>query len=263
MASALDEMAYLSRSKYRLAVLDGLLDGPRERDELRASVGASSSTFGRVLTELEDRRWIRREGPRFEVTQLGAFVAEGAASLLERIETALELRSVWRWLPSELDGFRPEVVAAATVTTAEPGNPYGPANRCASFYREAATMRGIDAGLTAPHHFDELYQRIVDGMETEIILPAEVSRTIAATYPEAAAEVLSSDAFTLYLLDHVPLLRLTVFDDRVGVGGYDPESGVLVVYLDTASERTRAWAKSTYEAYRHRARRVGPDDVPS
>lgn len=263
MTSALDEMEYLSRSDHRIAVLDALYDGPRHRDEVRAALGASSSTFGRVLNELEDRYWVTRAGPKLEATQLGRFVADGAKDLLERLETERELRAAWRWLPSELDGFRIELVADAAVTVAEPGDPYGPANRCASFYRGSERLRGFDAGLTAPHHFEELYRRIVEGMATEIIFPPAVSRNVAETYPEQAAQVVSSESFTLYLHDDVPLYRVVIYDDRVGIGGYDPESGVLAAFLDTDDAEARAWAESTYESYRREAQPFVPDDSPS
>lgn len=254
MASALAEMEYLSRSDHRLAVLDALRDGPRHRDELREAVGASASTFGRIRNELEERRWLRSTGQELEVTQLGAYVAEGALALLDRLETEGRLRDVWRLLPSELEGFGVELVADAVVTVAEPGDPYGPANRCASFYREAERLRGFDAGLTAPHHFAELYDHIVDGMETEIIFPPDVSRRVAETYPEKATEVIESGSFSLYLHEDLPLYRLTIYEDCVGIGGYDPDSGVLEVYVDTAAPEAREWAESTYESFRRDAR---------
>lgn len=263
MGSALDDMEFLARSDHRVEVLDLLRNGPHQRDELREKTGASSSTLGRVLNELEDRSWIERTGQQCEVTQLGAYVVAGTTALLERLGHERRLRDVWQWLPNELPGFSVEMLADANVTVVDPGDPYGPTNRCASFYREAKWLRGFDAGLTAPHHFEELYQRIVDGMETEVILPPEVSQNVGTTYPEKAAQVLHSDAFTLYIHENVPLYRLTVFDNRVGIGGYDPDSGVLSVYVDTDSPSAREWAEATYESFRRGAQAVDPERAES
>ena len=71
MTRQLDEIEFLARSVHRVGVLDVLAEGPRDRDDLRAATGASSPTIGRVLADLEDRRWIERAGATYELTPLG------------------------------------------------------------------------------------------------------------------------------------------------------------------------------------------------
>jgi len=254
MATPRKEVEFLARSQHRVDVLEQLVGRPRRRAELREVTGASGPTIGRILGDFESRGWVTREGPVYALTGPGAFVAERFGGLLDQLATEQRLRDVWRWLPGELDGFSLDLVADATVTAAEPGDPYAPANHCGRLFRRAESLRGFDAGLTAPHHFAELYQRIVDGMATEIILPPAVSRRIGATYPEEAERVLRSDSLTLWWNDDLPLYRLTIFDDHVGIGGYDADSGVMQVYVETDVPAARAWAESTFEAYRSSAR---------
>ncbi|HKJ58002.1 MAG TPA: MarR family transcriptional regulator [Halobacteriales archaeon] len=250
MASPREDVEFLARSEHRVAVLDVLADGPRRRADLRAETGASDPTVGRILGDFEDRGWVGRQGHEYALTQPGAFVAERFGRLLDQLSTEQKLRAVWRWLPGELDGFTVDLVADARVTAVEPGDPYGPANHCGRLFREAEWLRGFDAGLTAPHHFAELYQRIVDGMTTEVVLPSDVLERIQTAYPEESARVGRSEHFTLWVNDDLPLYRLTVFHDRVGIGGYDPDSGVMQVYLETESPDAREWAEATFERYR-------------
>ena len=259
MDDTLADVAFLSRSGHRVGILRTLAAGPRDREALRAATGASDPTVGRILGDFESRGWVRRRGHEYVVTGPGAFVADRFASLLDQLAAERRLRDVWRWLPAELDGFALELVADAEVTVVEPGDPYGPANRCASLYRETDSLRAVDAALTAPHHFAELYGQVAEGTTADVVLPAAVSRTIAETYPERAAEVLASGNLSLWLHDDLPLYRLLVFDDRVGIGGYDPDSGVLQAFVDTAAPDARAWVVSTIEALIEAARPLDPD----
>jgi predicted transcriptional regulator len=254
MEATLDEIKFLADSSNRADALLALRERSHDRDELRATTGASGPTVGRIVGDFEERGWITREGATYELTKPGRFVADHFTDFVDRMDTERRLREVWQWLPSELSDFTLELVADAAVTAVEPGDPYGPANRCASLYRETEQLRGFDAALTAPHHFAELYHQIVDGMDTEIIFPPTVSENIASTYPKKAGEVLESDSFTLWLHDGLPLYRVLVFDDHVGIGGYDADSGVLQVYVDTDAPEARTWAESTFESYRREAR---------
>lgn len=259
MESTLDDIKFLVDSSNRVDALIALREAACDRDELQATTGASAPTVGRILGDFEERGWVNRDGHEYELTKPGVFVAERFSTFIDQMNTERRLRDVWQWLPSEVNGFTLEMISEANITVGQPGNPYGPANHCASLYRETDRLRGFDAALTAPHHFKELYDQIVDGMDTEIIFPPAVSETIASTYPQEAGEVLESETFTLWLHDDLPLYRVLIYDDRVGIGGYDSDSGVLQVYVDTDTPEAREWAESTFDSYRQEARRLTPD----
>jgi predicted transcriptional regulator len=122
-SSPLDDIEFLAGSEHRVTALAALARGPRSRADLQALTGASASTTGRTLHEFEERRWIRKNGHRFETTQLGAFVAAGMQELIERIETERKLRDVWQWLPTEASGFTVEMGSSAVLTDARADDP--------------------------------------------------------------------------------------------------------------------------------------------
>ncbi|WP_306058333.1 helix-turn-helix transcriptional regulator [Natronococcus wangiae] len=254
-STAIDDVAYLTRSEHRIAVLEALAERPRSRADLRELTGVSSSTIGRTLREFEERRWIRRNGHRYETTQLGAFVASGMVELLERFETERRLRDVWRLLPAEVRNLRLETLADAVVTAAAVDDPYRPVNRFVSLLRETEQFRfvGFDLALLEPCR-TELCRRIVDGMRTEIIDPPSVARYIRSTYPELSAETLESGNLTVLLHDDLLDYGICLFDDRVGICGYNPDSGTVRVMIDTDAPAVREWAESVYESYRREAR---------
>ncbi len=253
--SPLDDIVFLARSHHRVTALDALADHPRTRDELRTLTGASPSTISRMVREFEDRHWIRRNGHRYEATSLGAFVASGMSDLLDRIETERKLRVAWKLLPIEECGITPEMVSDATVTVAEADDPYRPVNRFVSLLREAKRFRfvGSDVALLEPCK-DVLRERIVDGMQAEIIDPPTVAQYILSTYREHCAESLVSGNLTVQLHDDLPQYGLSILDDRVGITGYDPDSGTVRLLIETTDPEVREWAKSTFDAYRREAR---------
>lgn len=259
MDSAPDDVEFLARSAHRVAVLEALAEGPLTRADLRAAVGASDPTIGRILSDFDDRGWVRRAGHDYHLTHPGAFVADHFAALLERLATERHLRDVWDLLPGDLDGFTLDLVADAVVTTVEPGDPYAPANRCASFYPTTSTVRGFDAALTAPHNFGTLADLIEDGLEAEFVLTPGLSRNLRTSYPDRERRIDTAESATIWWSDTLPMNRLIIFDDRVGVGGYDPASGVLAVYVDSDDPDLREWAVATFETFRREARPAAED----
>lgn len=250
-ASPIDDIAYLTRAEHRVPTLIALTVRPRSRSELWEMTGVSSSTIRRTLREFEDRRWIRRNGYRYEATRLGAYVASAMAELIERVETERKLRDVWHWLPGEESGFTIDMCADAVVTVADADDPYRPVNRFRSLLRETDRFRfvGFDVALLEPCK-DDLCQRIIDGMHAEIIDPPRVVKYARTTCPKLFSETLESGNLTVKLHDELPPYGIGVFDHRIAISGYDPDSVTVRVLVDTDAPEAREWAESVYESYR-------------
>lgn len=249
--SPIDDIAYLARSEHRAPALLALTVRPRSRSELWEMTGVSSSTIRRTLSEFEERDWIRRNGYRYEATQLGAFIASAMADLIDRFETERKLRDVWEWLPGEESGFTIDMCSDAEVTMADADDPYRPVNRFVSLLQGTDRFRfaGFDVALLEPCK-DELCQRIVDGMQAEFIDPPRVARYVRTTCPELFSEALGSGNLTVRLHDDLPSYGVGIFDDRIAISGYDPDGVTVRVLVDTDGPEAREWAESTYESYR-------------
>lgn len=249
--SSIEDIAYLSRSEHRIAVLAALTIRPRSRSELWEMTGVSSSTIRRTLREFEDRSWIRKDEYQYETTQLGGFIAGAVTDLVDRFETEQELREVWEWLPDEESGFSIEMCIDAEVTVADADNPFRPVNRFISLLEETEQFRfaGFDVALLEPSK-DTLCERVIDGMETELINPPRVAKYIRETCPELFSETLESGNMTVRLHNSLPAYGVSIFDNRVAISGYDPDSVTVRVLVDTAAPEAREWAESVYQAYR-------------
>lgn len=248
--SPIDDIAYLARSEHRAPTLIALTVRPRSRSELWEMTGVSSSTIRRTLGEFDDREWIRRDGYQYEATPLGAFVASGVAELIERVETERKLRDVWHLLPGEQSGFTVEMCSDAVVTVADADDPYRPVNRFVSLLRETDRFRftGLDVAMLEPCK-DELCQQIIDGVNAEMINPPRVANYIRSNCPELFSDALGSGNLTVRLHDDLPSYGVCIFDSRIAISAYDPDSVTVRVLVDTDAPEAREWAESTYTSY--------------
>ena len=253
--SAIDDIAYLARSDHRVPSLVALTDRSRSRAELCELFGVSSSTIRRTLGEFEDRNWIQKEGYQYVTTELGEAIASGMEDLIGKVETERKLRDVWHWLPDQVIGFAIENSSETTVTVAEFDAPYRPVNRFRSLLLEASRFQflGIDIALLEPCR-EEFRQQVLDGMQTEVINPPTVAEYVLSTYPELCSDILESGNMTALLHEDVPTYGISIFDQRIGVNGYDPDSGAVKVFLDTTAPEAREWAQSMYAEYRAETR---------
>lgn len=252
MHQPLDEVEFLARSGHRVEVLDALATKPHSRDDLRVLTGASSSTVGRMLGEFEDRCWVERDGHRYEATPLGEFVASGVMDLLERLRTERRLRDAWQWLPTEEIELDIELFADAVVTIPEFGSPHRTANRFAELVEETETMRGFGP-TTVNSDMDVVFRNAIDGMEAELMWPPDRTEAVLDSHPEQLSEAIESGNLTVLTNGNLPC-ACGIFDDRVGLAGYDRETGIMRATIDTDAPEARRWADALYETYRRDAR---------
>lgn len=220
--------------------------------------GVSESTIRRTLGEFEDRGWVRRDGYQYETTELGAYIANAMAALIDRFETEQKLRDVWEWLPGEESGFTLEMCTEAEVTVADADDPYRPVTRFTQLLRDTGTSRlvRLDVPMLEPCR-EEFCQRIVDGMETELITAPRVVNYVRSNCPELFAEALESGNLTVRLHDDLPTYGVCVFDEQVAICGYDIDNVSVRVVIDTDGSDARDWGESIYRTYRRETPTVG------
>jgi len=267
MDPAIEEIEFLARSNHRVGVIEELTDGPRDRRELRDATGASSPTMGRILTDFEERRWVVRDGPTYELTQLGEFVADRFLSLRDAMRTERKLRDVWQWLPREMEGFSVDLFADAVVSCPGPGYPYEPVERLSQLIEGADRMRGFDSIVYKSVNNEAVCEAVLGGMELEFVYSPTALEGTFAWNPERVAEAAACENCTVYVHDALPdgdRCGLGIVDDRAGICCHDPDTGALVAIIDTDAPEAREWAISTFERVRQEAKIVEsrPFDAP-
>ena len=267
MASPIEEIEFISSSTHRVGVLALLSERGYDRADLQSMTGAHASTIGRVLGDFEERRWIERTGPTYELTPLGEYVAEQFADLHEAMATEAKLRDVWQWLPREMEGFSAELFADAVVSYPDPGYPYEPVDRVVQLVEESDSVRALGATVFKSVANEAFCRAALDGTRVEVVYPPDVLAATVAWNPHRFEEVTARDHCTVLVHDDLPdrtRCGIDIFDDRVGICCHDTETRALRAWVDTNAPEARKWALSVYERYREEARPADEDalDTP-
>lgn len=248
--SPIGDVAYLARSEHRVPTLVALTNRPRSRAELCELTGVSSSTMRRTLGEFEDRTWVRKNGYRYEATQLGTVVASGMTDLLDRVETERKLRCVLHRLPDEVIEFTVETRSATTVTVAEPDSPYRPVNRFESLLEATTELRFLrpEVALMEPC-LDALFELIDDDADVTLVDRPNCHSYFFSRYPERSSQMVNRDNFSVLAHNDLPSFGVGLLDDRVVISCYERDSGAVQAVIDTDDPAVREWAESTYASF--------------
>jgi predicted transcriptional regulator len=262
MADPLDDAAYLTRSEHRVAVMELLAEEPRDRTELTDATGVSRVTMGRMLGELEDRGWIRREGHDYHVTHCGRIVAEDLSRLLETTETAQKLRDVETYMPVEAFEFDLRRLADARVLRPSRSDPNAPMRRMATLISESDRVRLV-APSVSPVPVRSHHDRVLDadGHEAAAVLTADAV-DVALSDPDMRTwfrEMVETGRYDWYRYDGTYPLDIVIPDETVLLALYDDTGGAgFHSVIESTDETVLSWAVSEFERHRREAEPVDP-----
>lgn len=250
MESALAEIEFLALSANRVAVLEALAEEPHDRAELAETTGASQPTIGRILRDLEERRWISRTEREYEATATGRLVAEGLTDLLAIVETEERLRPVMEWLPTDVMAFDLRRLRDATITVPSRTRPSAPVQRVNEMLGEAEDVRACSHAFNE-QSLEAIRERVLDGTGT---FEGVFSRTAIDALAEDDSlrtklrDLVSSDGASIRIHDEEIPIAITIADDRVHLMLRDGD-GVLQAAIDVDDPEVLSWARSVHETY--------------
>lgn len=262
MESALEEIEFLALSSNRVEVLELLAEERRTRAELTGATGASQATLGRILSDFEERHWIRHEDDEYVATATGRLVAEGFTDLLEIVETEQKLRGIVRYLPTHAMDFDLRHLADATITVPSQTRPNAPLQRVVDLLGDAAEVRAFS------HAFNEqsltvVEERVHSGDQTFRGVFSQSAIDALANDPELRRRLESlldaENADVCAREEGIPL-AVTIADGVVHLLLRD-ENGVLQASVDTDVQPVRSWAQDTFDHYWRTAIPLDPSDL--
>ena len=221
MDTPLEDIRFLADSENRFIALESLAAGPRTRSELQNATESSKATISRMLSDFERHGWITKDGNRYKLTPLGAYVTVTFVDLYDNMKTAHELRDLLPWFPlGELDqAFDLEVLSGADVTAATPENPLAPVARVLEIERES------DRTSTLANRFPKAciearHEAVVEGdQKCELVLtPGAMESAMASPNADEFEEIVAADQCSVYL-----------YDGDIGPGGIYDGTAYLIV----------------------------------
>ncbi|MFC6718371.1 helix-turn-helix transcriptional regulator [Natrialbaceae archaeon GCM10025810] len=231
-------------------VLEALLEGPLDRREIEDRLEISRATSHRYVAWLDERELVEKVDGRFRLTWRGAAVAEEILRFEANVRTAHRLTPLLEAVCDDHRDFVLEPFVDARVTVAEPDDPFRPVERFLALVRESETLRGFNTTHMAPLSVGEFHHQLFEETDTEIIYLPGIVETLFETYPERARRAIEAGHLTLRTRGNLPY-GLAIFDDRVGIGGYDEATGLMGVFVDTDEPIAREWAERVYASVRN------------
>ena len=230
-------------------VLEALLKKPLDRGEIEERLNVSRATSHRFTQWLDEQGLVEKVEGRFQLTGRGEGVAEEILRFEANVGTIHRLSPLLDVICEDHREFVIEPFIDATVTVAEPDNPYRPVERFISLVSESETFRGFNTTHMAPLILGKFHQKVFDETDTEIIYLPHIVEKLFETYPEQATDAIEHGYLTLRTRGDLPY-GLALFDDRVGIGGYAETTGLMEVFVDTDAPIAREWAERVYASVR-------------
>ncbi|WP_225741344.1 helix-turn-helix transcriptional regulator [Halorussus halophilus] len=230
-------------------VLEALLGEPLDRREIEDRLGVSRATSHRLTRWLDDHELVEKRESRLHLTGKGQTLAESVLRFEQTVATADRLAPLLDLICDDHQDLVVEPFADATVTVASPDDPYRPIRRFRSLVEESETFRGFNTTHVVPLTMGEFFEALFESTETEVIYRPAVVETLFESFPERARTAVERGQFRVRTREALPYC-LVLFDDCVGIGGYDETTGAMEVFVDTDAAYAREWAERTYETYR-------------
>ena len=166
-ADALEDVAYLSRSPNRAAILDTLTREAHTRRELTEHVEASRTTLDRIVNELEDRDWVERTTDGDYVgTAAGRHLVREFRPCVEAVEAIRRLGPAIDWLPVEELGIGLRHFRDATVWRPESDDPAETVDFMNQLVSEADDFRVLTHLKPPPSLLKTVHEGVTSGRLT-------------------------------------------------------------------------------------------------
>jgi len=246
-AEALEDIAYLSRSANRVAILDGLTEGPYSRRTLVELTGASRTTLDRIMNELEEKGWAERTADgTYVATAQGTHLMKRFRPFVESVEALHRLDDAVTWLPIDELSIGLEHFSDAAVRRPETADPVETIDFMDDLLTTASEFRVL-AHLVPPEPLGEtMRDSVVSGQMTMDGVITDTLFSYLTADPERAARwntVVKAGA-DLYRREGPIPCNLWIFDETVLIkkSGPEPIDDSYGVPIVTENSTVRLWA---------------------
>lgn len=244
-----ENIEFLTSSHNRIVVLRALTNGAAEPAELRRELGMPRSTFRRVLSELQERRYVEKSRGCYEATSLGEYVESHFSDYLDRMSTVEKLSEFYEHVPpSEID-VEIETVAESELTLAESFNPHAPVERFLEALDEGDELRGLAPVVS--NVYTEAYQKALleDSDESEVVFSRKIAEALLARQEEMFQYIIDTCLTQSYVYDGEFTLGMAIIDGEVYIGSYDSD-GIMRGLLENDTDEMLEWAEGYYESHK-------------
>lgn len=255
-AGALDDLAYLSRSKSRIVLLKALSAASHTRGELETETGIPRTTIDRVVNELEERDWVRRtRSGEYEATPTGEQISTESTQAIGSMQAIRRLGEAVAWLPDDDLTIGLHHFSEATVRRPESNDMSAPTTFATDLLQEATEFRCLVNTPPSLAFEDVLVEGQAAGrLSTEHVINADGLDALTDDRNRASRWASYTDAgATVYRYEGRIPCNLLVVDESVLILDRQPTAVEGIACTEPA---VRSWARGVIDEYRADAERV-------
>lgn len=262
MVDAYAELDFLTRSRNRVRVLRLLATGEYTAHELVESTDISKTTVDRVLDAFTERGWVVETGEEYTTTRFGDMLADDYDRFVESMDVACRLGPYRELLPVDEMDFDIRLLTEAKVTDPDRLDTLQSVDRWVQLIRGSDHVRFL-ANTANEQIVRVMHEQVVShGTVHESVFTPELFEYMRRR-PELCAlhrEMIRAGA-AFYRTPEATERPwfLAVYDDLVGMGGFD-ESGTIRTGFESEAAPVLDWAERTFESARNDATRLTVDD---
>lgn len=264
-ADGLEDLAFLARSRHRLAVLLALSPEGIARRELHETLGISQPTLGRILNAFEARGWLANgHDGTYRLTPLGDVLQERVGAVIDAATLGRDLGSLADRLPWTAFDFGPGALAEATITRPTDGNPLGHMARfdgLATAADHAVVLSNVVSCTPAADAAASDREFLADLDELIVTRGAIEADLTDGELRDWIADAVAADELLVRVIDGTPEVLLGRFDDAAAMVPID-ESGLPVGLVDTTEPAVVDWVDRRLDGFRAGATTLAPEEPP-
>ncbi|CQR50916.1 helix-turn-helix transcriptional regulator [Haloferax massiliensis] len=238
----------------RSALLDCLLQGPRDKHTLVDELDVSRSTIDRGVRELESAGIVAYEDGMYVLTPVGEFLGQVFVEFQETIETITRLAPFLQlvdpdWFDIDLKNLR-----GARIWVAEANNSFGPLDSHIETVQAAHRYRGLLPSV-GRESMEVKYRSILENKsEHEVIVDRTVAQLLQSdSLGELFEDMIATGRVSVYVCDDPLPQYLGLFDQTVMQVGSCGNNGIPYALLETDDDDSFAWAERKYGLYKTNA----------
>lgn len=248
MAEALQDLATLSGSDHRMAILRTLEEDSRDVATLRDELDIPRATVRHNLTRLSERGMVERARGEYRLTTFGRRIRGHVDDCLATMSTVRNLAPFLDLLPPDVFQYDLSRLDGARVTTAEPSAPHAPMERLVDCIADTDHIRML-VPVTAPPLVEACYREVVEkGHQLEIIVQETVLSRLHERFGQQCAEGFETGRYRIGKYGATVPFALALLDDRVALGGHDDQN-VLRCLVDHDSPGAVQLGEEIYAEY--------------
>lgn len=247
---ALDDIAYLSRSKTRAWILATLSAAAATRGELEDATGIPRTTIDRAVNELANRDWITRTPDgEYTATPTGERIATESRRFIGAIKAIRNLGDAVAWLPHDELTIGLQYFTDATVRRPEPNAMNAPDTFATGLMQEATEFACLVNTPPSLAFEDAMMKGVFEDRltTTHVITDDELAVLLRDEDRAARWQAYVEEGANLYCYEGPIPANLLGIDETVLILDRQPEAPE---GIETTNPVVRSWAYETVEKYR-------------